>query len=453
MTRLVGPPHRDVTRVPVLPPGWSFEDLALAFVTRVLAQPTAGSAVERAAAQVLSRRGPAWSRLRAATLLLDAATKGSAVSVLLDDVRLAVGTTESGADVERAAGGAVPWAQELAAVSPGEVVAWLEADLAVVGALGLAAVRGLTGSFALAHGPALRALGPLALAADHSPLPVEVGGLAGLAPPEPGLRFRELHQPRPSQRFCGYVTAGELLEAPPEASVAVVPLAALDERGALDVDGHPLDWRAVELACRRWADAGVQVAFELHVGAPGIGAGGFGGARERLEACSGAWVLGVRPFHLPRTAGPSWGQVRLSARETPPTLTLVRSARFDCPGTLEGEALQAAMVELGAKLSVRWPLAPARTALAIASGPPGAAVKGEALQVNDDCGVVEDGAAFAAVNLRTGTTLRLDARLAKSLAERPEALPTAERLAQVPAPQREKIRATLLAKGIVQEAQ
>lgn len=452
MTRLVGPPHRDVTRVPVLPPGWSFEDLALAFVTRVLAQPPAGSAVERAAAQVFRRTGPAWSRLRAATLLLDAATRASAVSVLLDDVRLAEGTTESGADVARAAQGQVPWARELAEVAPGEVVAWIETDQAVVGALGLREVRGLTGTFALVHGAALRALGPLSSAPDVSPLPVEVGGLPGLAPPE-RLRFRELHQARPPQRFCGYVTVGELLEAPPDASVAVVPLAALRDAGALDIEGHPLDWRAVEAACRRWAEAGVQVAFELHVGAPGIGADGFSQARERLEACRGAWVLGVRPFHLPRTTEASWGQARLSLREPAAELSLVRSARFSCPGTLEGEALQSAMVELGARLSARWPLAPARTALAIASGPPGPGSTGEALKVHDDCGVVEDGQAFAAVNLRTGTTLRLDARLARSLADRPEALPTAERLAEVPAPQREKIRSTLLAKGIVQEAQ
>ena len=165
------------------------------------------------------------------------------------------------------------------------------------------------------------------------------------------------------------------------------------------------------------------------------------------------WVLGVRPFHLPRGfAAHHFGGVALEPLDAVPKLQLARSTRFRCATGLTEVEQVAAMQELAGRLSSRFTLAPARTALAIASGPPSRIAGKGSLRVDDDCALVEEGGGFLACNLRTGVSLKLDARLARDLKDQPGPKADSERLSVVPLAQREKVRSTLLAKGVLQEA-
>lgn len=453
MSLFVAPPHRDVSRLPELPAGTTLHDAAQAYVARALRTPPT-TVLGRAAAAVLAREGaPAWSRLRGAAVLLDAASAPNGVRTVLDDLRLPSGGTESPEEIALAAQAPLPFAPELDAVPNGPATTWVETDQAVLGALVLAARAkpvALCGAFAQAHRATFEAWAPFQGVA-LAPRPwVRVGAIGPVAPPS-SLYYREKDEPLPPGRFCGYLSGEEPFGPVLDASVVVVPLAALAPDAALLVDGTRVGTPRLLEACARWVAAGVSVGLELHVGAPGV-ADWSQAAKVCSDLPQGVWVLGVRPFHLPRHfAAEAWGGVGLAREPALPGHGFARSTRFQAPGTLSPEAQVQAMGALATELSARHALAPARVALAIAHGPPVKEMGSGALRVASDCAVVPDGAATMACQLRTGVQLKLDARLGLDLAERPQALPDAERLSMVPAAQREKVRAALLAKGVLEE--
>ncbi|WP_164018283.1 hypothetical protein [Pyxidicoccus trucidator] len=257
--------------------------------------------------------------------------------------------------------------------------------------------------------------------------------------------------------------------------VAVVGFCAVREDGVQEPSGH---WRRrAELArgAERLRAAGVRIVAEWWVGAPGVDAAALELTLAALEAEPlFDHVAGVRPFHWPlarseAARGFCWSpvQVRAPAEDR----DLARSTPFDAPATLSGFQLQETLTALSTRLMQRVPLNPGRVAAACLRGPTAPLPTGASQQVDersaapdnppirldDDCALVHlpaslDGAAkssWYAANLRTGTVLAMDARLAPKLSglDRP-ALP-AEVLGAVPEAQRRKLVDTLVGKSVL----
>ena len=288
--------------------------------------------------------------------------------------------------------------------------------------------------------------------------------------------------------------------------VAVVGFCAVHEGVVVDPTGSRLDLQDVARGARQLRDAGVRLVAEWWVGAPGVDEAVL---EETLAALDAEplfdHVAGVRPFHWPlehRTIDRRFQGRSLTPRSPSPDRDLARSQPFDAPNTLSTSRLPEVLAALATRLMQRAPLNPGRVAGACLQGPrmwphmpevseastgapesegrasltaskdsatPRGAPTPQAsalptpgpehppIRLDDDCALVQlpaslDGApkpTWYAANLRTGTVLAMDARLAPKLAGLDRPVPVAEALAAVPEAQRRKLVDTLVGKTVL----
>jgi hypothetical protein len=205
--------------------------------------------------------------------------------------------------------------------------------------------------------------------------------------------------------------------------------------------------------------AGVRVVAEWWVGAPGVDASAHESTANELERASPFdWLAGLRTFHWPRPR-PSGRFGHVDAEVSASEKDLARNPRFSAPGTLGAEQLPALTERLARGLMRRAPLSPGRVAQGYAAAPPTPPDKGDRVRRDPDCALVElpaaldgkPGPVWYAANLRTGTVLALDARLAPGLRALEGTATVAEALPKVPEAQRARVLQMLVDKGLLEE--
>lgn len=431
-----------------------------------------------AARALLARVGTSvHARLRAAGALLAARSAGTAVHLRVDDVELAHGTTEKTVDLAAAAEGAAPWAEELAAAVDtlaGEdgVRVWIDRDQTLIAAVTLATRLPtrvgleLAGPFAERHASALATIPAFARAriVRDAPAPTwTIAGFPGLTDDDgPGVEWRR-HLPVPAARatkWAGTIHASAL--ARPEAllasgcTVAAVAFATWDEHGLLARSGDRYPAADVLRAARVLADGGCALVGELWLGAPGIGEAAVDATLAYLEAekpC--AWMAGFRGFSWDVADPPrAWDGRDVVVGDPEPGRDLARTRPFSAEGTVMGARLEALAPALLAKMARLGGAVAGNCGQAIATRPPAAPTTP---RLDEDCAIVElavgldgkPGPAWTATNLRTGTTLALDARLAPRLAGLAKGGSVDEALAPVPAEKRAAFAKVLASKGVL----
>jgi hypothetical protein len=177
-------------------------------------------------------------------------------------------------------------------------------------------------------------------------------------------------------------------------------------------------------------------------------------------------VAGARPFHWAlehRGIDRPFQRRSMEPQRPPPDRDLARSQPFEAPNTIPTSRLPEVLAALSTRLMQRAPLNPGRVAAACLRGPtappPGreGASERASIRLDDDCALVQlpaslDGApkpTWYAANLRTGTVLAMDARLAPKLAGLDHPVPAADALGAVPEAQRRKLVETLVAKTVL----
>ncbi|MFP2931149.1 hypothetical protein ACLESO_39335 [Pyxidicoccus sp. 3LG] len=248
--------------------------------------------------------------------------------------------------------------------------------------------------------------------------------------------------------------------------VAVVGFCSMSEGFVLEpTTGRRLDTTILVQGARRLRDAGVRLVAEWWVGAPGVDEAALESTIAALDVVPlFEHVAGVRPFH--------WGLGRpdldrqfqnpaIQPKSPPADRDLARSRPFDAPDTLSGPRLLEVLESLSQRLLRRAPLNPGRVAAACLRGPsafaPEAVSARGPIRLDDDCALVQlpatlDGApksTWYAVNLRTGTVLAMDARLAPGLSSLTRPALASDVLGIVPEAQREKLVDTLVAKAVL----
>ncbi|WP_338865467.1 hypothetical protein [Myxococcus stipitatus] len=511
------PPHRDVTLVPETPEGWHGLDLARGFVRRVfsaesveaeaqareLSPPTPQSMRELLllrVAQGIRGRGTV-AELRAMGAVLTALSgPPHGIRLRLDDVELEEGTTERGADVERAAARSAPYSPEVARfaeqVAGAECVRlWLERDLQLPAAVALAhacpaqVALEIAGPFATTHREVLARMAAFRRATfpeNVSPLCWRMAPLD--AEPSPGqvvwipdgqrLDSREdgadtlarLRALTGGARWAGHVSL-HLLGTPESlvesgCDTAVVEFCAVGVDHVVDIDHRSIPREWLHRGFQRLRAAGVRVVAEWWVGAPGMDESLLDASLAALDDSSTAFfdrLAGVRPFHLSVERMARHGDVARSwgvPGERPPDRDLCRSVPISRPGTIPATRLQEVLGALAGRLSNRAPLSPGRVAAAFLGAPASAPEGGPAthLRLDPGCAVVRLPASLEggpvpswyAANLRTGVVLAMDGRLAPELARRTVAAPVADVLSMVPEARRAKWEETLVSKSILE---
>ncbi|MDT0343611.1 hypothetical protein [Streptomyces litchfieldiae] len=386
---LLIPPALDPTQSFEAPPGHRAVDLNLAFWRRLCA-PTAVRALGAeldvpeggdgircllalAAADALGE--PAWSAAHLLGLAAAARVRGGddpALTVVVDDIHLTAGSTQSSADVARAAVGSrlmLPEIERGAALlttEPGARVL-LHADQQLPAVFGMVSrapgvQATVVGPFARAHAAALRRVPALAAArvlpAEPGAARARIGGVLGANGGTAGGTAWVTRAPEspPTGPWAGWLDAADAAALDggqlARCTGLVVTVARLDSwaeaRGA---DGSPHDLTAVlpPLARR------VPVALDLLAGAPGVPPDHIAHVAERA---TGVRIAGCRPFRL--AAGPPvrrWAGIPVSARPRPD---------HDLARWAEGPADSAATAaELLGQLAVRHALFPGRLAAAL----------------------------------------------------------------------------------------
>jgi hypothetical protein len=311
-------------------------------------------------------------------------------------------------------------------------------------------------------------------------------GLAASRPPHEGL---DGQRPAPEQvlgtrtpeevraftggaPWGGHVTLASLQHADALVEsgcrVAVVGFCAVRERFLVDPDGNRLSWEHVARGARRLKEAGGRLVAEWWVGAPGVDEPALDATLAALDAEPlFDHVAGVRPFHLPlehRSIDSPSGWRWIQPGSPPADRDLARSRSFDAPDTLPTSRLPEVLASLASRLMQRAPLSPGRVAAACLQGPMARPPREEPeppmsppIRLDDDCALVQlpaalDGApkpTWYAANLRTGTVLAMDARLAPRLAGLTRPAPVAEVLGAVPEAQQRKLVDTLVARSVL----
>ena len=484
MTRLVVLPHGDPT---IAVGGDEALDVERTFCGHTVARLglAGGSALAprdalalAAARSLLGRTGTSvHARLRAVGALLAARSAGTAVHLRVDDVELAQGTTEKTADLAAAAEGAAPWAEELATAAEalgGEDVVrlWIDRDQTLIAAATLAArlparvAIELAGPFADKHATALATIPAFARARfvrDAAAPTWTIAGFPGVTDGDgPGVEWRR-HLPRPpagARAWAGTIHAEELKT--PDAllasgcKVAAVAFATWDADGLLARSGDRYAAADMIAAARTLADGGCALVGELWLGAPGIGEAAVDATLAYLEAerpC--AWMAGFRGYSWDVAEAPrAWDGRVISVGEPEPGRDLARTRPFTAEGTITAARLGAIAPALLAKLAKLGGPVAGNCGQAIATRPPAPPTTP---RLDEDCAIVElavgldgkPGPAWTATNLRTGTTLALDARLAPRLAALAKGGSVDEALAPVPAEKRAGFAKALASKGVL----
>lgn len=498
MRIVVVPPLHDPTLEWVGAPGERVLDVSRTFVRRVLEPAELAREAEvmaseppsperlrallqvRAAAQLLATPGSVHRALRAAgAALAGCSGPPSPVRMRLDDLELVRGTTESSTDVLNAlASGPAPYQPELESAAEemrasGAARLVLVRDQQLPAALWLAqASEGIrlevVGAFAVAHREVLGRLPGFSRAEFVADAPRwRVAGLPGQDGGGPGLWWHDPHPnplPEGEGAWGGMVSRAEL--ARPDAlvasgcRVAVVGFCALGAE-VLDSEGHLWPREEYVSAVERLRRAGVCVVAEWWVGAPGVDAALLDSTASELERASPFdWLAGLRIFHWPRLRpGGRFGHVEVAVHAPAPEKDLARNPRFSAPGTIDAEQLPALIERLARERMRHAPLSPGRVAQGYAAPPPPPAERGDLVRRDPDCALVEmpvaldgkPGPVWYAANLRTGSVLALDGRLAPGLRALTSTATAAEALPRVPEAQRARVLQLLVGKGVLEE--
>lgn len=450
----------------------------------------------RAAQSLHSREDSSVStRLRALGAVL-AAISGppGRVHLRLDDVELEGGTTERSADVLRSLDQPASYQDDLALAAERfagaeRVRLWLERDLQLPAAAWLARAcpehvpLEVAGPFAWAHRAVLAQLPVFQRATfmDVAPLRWRVSpALDAGTGPTSLIWLSEALEVRATapdtvraftggaEGWAGHVSLDSLLHpdvlVESGCKVAVVGFCAADTDAWIDPLGARVSRAALAQGARRLRDAGVHLVAEWWVGAPGIGEADLDATLAVLDADSVFDKLaGVRPFHWPRTPPESgrpllWQDVQVGA--PPDDRDLARSRPFEHARSIPSARVPQVLAGLATRLLARGPLSPGRVAAAClpeVSPPRATDVSAAAIQLDADCAWVQlpaglDGApkpSWFAANLRTGSVLAMDARLAPKLAGLVRPMEVASVLGTVPQAQREKLVDTLVARSVL----
>lgn len=481
-------PLGDVTLEAVAEPGWTVEDPQAAFVKRVTApaflrdhataledaggQPADGlprALLARGAAELLEITSEAYPWLRACGAALTSVSgPPSPVRLRLDDLELACGTTERSADVLAAAEAPAAYEPELDAAlarcDGADVVRLvLDRDQRLPAVLSLAARLAsrtrleVAGAFAHAHATALSRLEPLRTAVFVDAL------LRWRIRPPPGLASEPAAWTwcpdvgagpwslgGTAAPWAGRVPLGWLARRPEALASCRTTVVTFVTAGAevVDAEGHAWPRGEILRGARLVRERGGTVVAEWLVGAPGTG-------RERLLE-SVSVLAGDSPFHRlagfrrftwPVTGAVGWAGAGLRAAEVPEGHDLARTRPFHAPGTLTGGALDDVIAELAARMPDAR--GPGSCALAYTADPPASFTGLPDLMLDPDCAVVRSDEGWRAVNLRTGTVVGLDERLARRLHGLRRPVRRAEALSAVPAAKRDTLVATLQRRGVL----
>ncbi|MDQ3264444.1 MAG: hypothetical protein M3Y59_12400, partial [Myxococcota bacterium] len=424
-----------------------------------------------AARAVLTRPGverPA--RLRAQGQSLAALTAAGPLRLRLDDLELAEGSTQRGADLRALAGRTdLPFGPELeraveeAAAAP-RIRILVDCDQRLPFAVALCARLAkradqppptLCGPFAVRHQSALESLFP-GLAFDAALPTWTLDGAAWRWDGQP---------PVSAGPWRGYLPLEALAAAEgPPPRLAVVPFLALDEaRGVLSLEGRWFPRALLEEAAARFTVVG-----EWHFGAPipaalteQSAALLLASATEAGPSLSFAWLGGLRRFHwsVDRPGQARFDGLPLALEATGADLDLARSRSFHTPGMLEETALDALVRRvLVALAQAPRPPSPGRVGAGLATVRPASAPGGDWLRLAGDAALVElpltlEGKAqptAVATSLGTGALLSLDPRLLPFLRRLERPCREGEFLPGVNPAMRQKLLHTLLERGILQ---
>lgn len=429
----VVPPHSDVS-LTLLADG-KVVDVNTIFLHQLLGAGRITPGAGRAAA-LLARAGRAALRNRLAdpphrlrglgAVLSGLATPDHGVRLRLDDLELAEGSTQRGADVLRAATAAAPYddaidrAVELVADHP-EVTVVIERDQQLPAALRLAdrlAGRTLrvTGRYATACWPVLSGLSSFATArVDRSPHGLRwrvVDPFGGAGVPE--LPWRErASDPSPPGRWAGRVALRDI-GAVQDAHTVILGLCATPD-AAVGRGGTTVPWSTLDAAVRRLRDNGTRILAELWIGAPGIDPAR---APEGLRAVSEAVdrVAGLRVFDWPvGWTRPHWADRPVRVVATGDDLARHQALVNQTPMA----QLTSLVTELGRPLARAGTLVPGRIAACYLVPTPRRPAVGPQLDPDVVLGArgARDGRGIA-VNLRTGTCTAVDGPIAELIAAR-----------------------------------
>ncbi|MFI9627278.1 hypothetical protein [Streptomyces sp. NPDC052042] len=426
----------------------------------------------RAAARITARGSHDAGRLRAMGMALRLAGEDDpALRLAADDVELVDGTTESGADVVRAArrtrllGPETAWA--CAAAPKGRVHLVVETDQQLPAAAALMEALGpervvLCGRFAAAHREALGSLAPFSAAAgfeDWAPswrLRKEWSGDG-----TPVHWVRRAADWRAGVPWAGWLAPAEAAALPGEAwhacrGAALTAARLTSWAEVTGADGDTTDLRPVlDLAGE------TSLAVELLVGAPGTSADEAGTTALSLLHGPGPRLAGLSPFRLSTARGgrapDGWDGVPLT-RHASPDHDLPRWDRFSAPGTLDASARTAAIGTLNAELGAVAELYPGRFACCVlAPGTAGSRPEpppwepSAAVVAEEGPGPDGQGPGSFVVNLRTGSAFRLHPRLT-SVVERLSSGDTAV-LDRISDAVRTKLTGRLVRAGVMRRGQ
>jgi len=504
MSLLLVLPHGDFTLSPAAPEGFEVLDPGRDFLKRVLepkallesssqlalALPEAGEhgpfrLLQLRTAKALLRRmlteGTDTARgLRCLGAALPGLSARAHVRLALDDIQLASGTTERSRDaIDASEREDLPYRQELAAAAERcrhaeRVRLWLECDQQLPAVFFLArALEGkpleLCGRFARLHRQALARLEVLRACRFVEPGPEPLPRLIGAPgfPVGPPLGWRDTEDTAlpATGPWAGRVTLAELLS--PELLVgshcrlALLPFAAVDDTGILGTDGAKRSCAEVEQAVAHLRAKGLRILGEWWIGAPGVDAAALARSTSYLEHFSPFdRMAALRHFHWPAAqANPQWGHLTVQLGEPDADRDLARTRPFAAPGTLSAAERGQQLQGLFERLRQRTPLVPGRVAQAyvVQDAPP--APRGERLKLDPDCAVVTlpvtlEGAPVStpyAANLRTGSVMKLDARLAPAMMVLERATLPAQAFKGLPEAQTANLVKALIAKSILQE--
>ncbi|WEV29183.1 hypothetical protein OYE22_31340 [Streptomyces sp. 71268] len=417
-----------------------------------------GAALMRTAgtAALGNRHADTVHRLRGlGPVLASLATPAHGVHLRLDDLELTEGTTQSSADVLRAAAAPAPYQAALAraadhARTHREVTVVIERDqqlpaaLWLLGELRAAPPRTVrvTGRYATACWPVLRTLPPCAdatLAPTPRGLPwLVVDPFRPDAPP--GLRWRErAADPRPHGPWAGRVALRHVLAGDAAgARTAVLGLCASGER-VLGRGGSTATWPELARAVEVLRAQGTRVLAEVWIGAPGCAPDE---ATRGLRAVADTVdrVAGLCVFDWPvGWTTPRWGPYPVTYEKTGHDLARHHSLRGQPPPA----ELTALVTALAGPLARAGELVPGRVAAAYLSAPP--ARTGPGLGLDPDVVLGAHSARTGkgiAVNLRTGACTKIGSEMTALLTRPPARRADAVRavLAALPGPQLSALR-------------
>jgi hypothetical protein len=434
MTTLLVPPHGDVTLQAAADGVAAVSEPGRRFVRDLISgqSPATGGAADvwTRTARIAADEGDTLLRLRALDALLAGTRRpGHGVTLRLDDLELASGSSERLSDVLTAADAPAPYDTEVSASAAriGESACvrvvidrdqQLPAALRALSQMPDPARLEVTGRFASRHWPQLRSVPGL-----HEAVLLEGAAPRWRVAPEwspPGatVAWRErATDPVPAGRWAGRVSLYEILRAGgpavgrdlERAMTVVIGVCGLADGLLIGRGGTRAPVDVFRRALSALRAMGVRPVAELWLGAPGI-------TVDHIRECVAALrdeppVVGFRVFDWPAGwQAREWGGHPVTVRERPGELS--RRHSLVSPPVLGADERDALLLELAAPLRRDRRLVPGRVAGAYL-WPARDTYPAGTLLLDEDAVVAPhpDSSRLAAVSFRTGTAVTLPGAL------------------------------------------